>query len=80
MILIYNRNGVLVRPDGHNVLVSPDGSLILNNVKPSDEGTYTCNAYTGIYSVSATAEVKVTKDTQLGKRLETDRLSPTPIP
>uniref|UniRef100_A0A3P8VNX7 Papilin, proteoglycan like sulfated glycoprotein n=1 Tax=Cynoglossus semilaevis TaxID=244447 RepID=A0A3P8VNX7_CYNSE len=62
----WSRNGVLVRPDGHNVLVSPDGSLILNNVKPSDEGTYTCNAYTGIYSVSATAEVKVTKDTQLG--------------
>lgn len=61
------RNGVPVRPDGRNILMSSDGSLILNNVKPSDEGTYTCNAYTGIYSVSATAEVRVTKDTQQGE-------------
>lgn len=57
-----------MRPDGHNILTSSDGSLILNNVKPSDEGTYTCNAYTGIYSVSATAEVRVTKDTQQGEK------------
>ncbi|XP_044023438.1 papilin [Siniperca chuatsi] len=62
----WSRNGVPVRPDGRNILMSSDGSLILNNVKPSDEGTYTCNAYTGIYSVSATAEVRVTKDTQQG--------------
>ncbi|XP_028250531.1 papilin [Parambassis ranga] len=60
----WSRNGVPVRPDGRNILMSSDGSLILNNVKPSDEGTYTCNAYTGIYSVSATAEVRVVKDTQ----------------
>lgn len=66
-LLIYYRNGVPVRPDGRNILMSSDGSLILNNVKPSDEGTYTCNAYTGIYSVSATAEVRVTKDTQQGE-------------
>ncbi|TKS87149.1 Papilin Precursor [Collichthys lucidus] len=46
----WSRNGVPVRPDGRDILVSSDGSLILNNVKPSDEGTYTCNAYTGIYS------------------------------
>lgn len=62
------RNGVPVRPDGRNILTSSDGSLILNNVKPSDEGTYTCNAYTGIYSVSATAEVRVIKDTQQGEK------------
>lgn len=62
----WSRNGVPVRPDGRNILTSADGSLILNNVKPSDEGTYTCNAYTGIYSVSATAEVRVTKDSQQG--------------
>ncbi|XP_073340080.1 papilin [Pagrus major] len=62
----WSRNGVPVRPDGRKILLSSDGSLILNNVKPSDEGTYTCNAYTGIYSVSATAEVRVTKDTQQG--------------
>ncbi|XP_062253079.1 papilin [Platichthys flesus] len=62
----WSRNGVPVRPDGRNILMSSDGSLILNNVKSSDEGTYTCNAYTGIYSVSATAEVRVIKDTQQG--------------
>ncbi|KAM9356375.1 LOW QUALITY PROTEIN: papilin-like [Pholidichthys leucotaenia] len=62
----WSRNGVPVRPDGRNVLTSSDGSLIINSVKPSDEGTYTCNAYTGIYSVSATAEVKVIKDLQQG--------------
>uniref|UniRef100_I3IV34 Papilin, proteoglycan like sulfated glycoprotein n=1 Tax=Oreochromis niloticus TaxID=8128 RepID=I3IV34_ORENI len=62
----WSRNGVPVRPDGRNILLSSDGSLILNNVKPSDQGTYTCNAYTGIYSVSATAEVKVVKETQQG--------------
>ncbi|XP_029937974.1 papilin isoform X2 [Myripristis murdjan] len=62
----WSRNGVPVRPDGRNVLMLSDGSLILNNVQPADEGTYTCNAYTGIYSVSATAEVRVTKDTQQG--------------
>lgn len=56
-----------MRPDGRDILMSSDGSLILNNVKPSDEGTYTCNAYTGIYSVSATAEVRVIKDTQQGE-------------
>ncbi|KAK5609219.1 hypothetical protein CRENBAI_014709 [Crenichthys baileyi] len=60
----WSRNGVPVRPDGHNIMASSDGSLILNNVKASDEGTYTCNAYTGIYSVSATAEVRVLKHTQ----------------
>ncbi|KAA8579222.1 hypothetical protein FQN60_007163, partial [Etheostoma spectabile] len=60
----WSRNGIPVRPDGRTILMSSDGSLILNDVKPSDEGTYTCNAYTGIYSVSATAEVRVSKDTQ----------------
>ncbi|XP_068194824.1 papilin isoform X2 [Antennarius striatus] len=66
----WSRNGVPVRPDGRSILVSSDGSLILNNVKLLDEGTYTCNAYTGIYSVSATAEVRVTKDTQHDLPLE----------
>lgn len=60
----WSRNGVPVRPDGRDVQTSSDGSLILNNVKPSDEGTYTCNAYTGIYSVSAAAEIRVIRDTR----------------
>ncbi|KAJ0062861.1 hypothetical protein NL108_008148, partial [Boleophthalmus pectinirostris] len=59
----WSRNGVPVRPDGFRLLVSSDGSLVINKVKPSDEGTYTCNAFTGIYSVSATAEVRVIKET-----------------
>lgn len=60
----WSWNGVPVRPDGHHVLVSADGTLILNNVQPVDEGTYTCNAYTGTYSVSAAAEVRLAKSTQ----------------
>lgn len=68
LLFFYYRNGVPIRPDGRNILKSSDGSLILNNVKSSDEGTYTCNAYTGIYSVSATAEVRVIKDTQQGEK------------
>lgn len=65
-LICFNRNGVPVRPNGRNILVSSDGSLVINKVKPSDEGTYTCNAYTGIYSVSATAEVQVTKHAVAG--------------
>ncbi|XP_030643236.1 papilin [Chanos chanos] len=55
----WSRNGVPVRPDGARIQVSADGTLVLNNVQPSDEGAYTCNAYSGTYSVSATAEVRV---------------------
>ncbi|XP_056151422.1 papilin [Lampris incognitus] len=62
----WSRNGIPVRPDGSTVFLSSDGSLILNDVQPADEGTYTCNAYTGIYSVSATAEVRVIKETHPG--------------
>uniref|UniRef100_A0A671S4C8 Papilin a, proteoglycan-like sulfated glycoprotein n=1 Tax=Sinocyclocheilus anshuiensis TaxID=1608454 RepID=A0A671S4C8_9TELE len=62
----WSRNGVPVRPDGHHVHVSADGTLILNNVQSVDEGTYTCNAYTGTYSVSAAAEVRLAKSPQQG--------------
>lgn len=60
------RNGVPVRPDGVRVHVSADGTLILNNVQSVDEGLYTCNAYSGTYSVSAAAEVRLAKSTQQG--------------
>uniref|UniRef100_A0A8C2H5T3 Papilin n=1 Tax=Cyprinus carpio TaxID=7962 RepID=A0A8C2H5T3_CYPCA len=63
----WSRNGVPVRPDGHHVHVSADGTLILNNVQSVDEGTYTCNAYTGTYSVSAAAEVRLAKSPQQGR-------------
>ncbi|KAL0969478.1 hypothetical protein UPYG_G00227840 [Umbra pygmaea] len=32
-----------------------------NGIPVADEGSYTCNAYTGTYSVSATADVRVSK-------------------
>uniref|UniRef100_A0A8C7CGV2 Papilin, proteoglycan like sulfated glycoprotein n=1 Tax=Oncorhynchus kisutch TaxID=8019 RepID=A0A8C7CGV2_ONCKI len=51
---------------GGRVQMSSDGSLILNNVQPADEGSYTCNAYTGTYSVSATAEVRINKASRQG--------------
>ncbi|KTF91390.1 hypothetical protein cypCar_00041286, partial [Cyprinus carpio] len=60
----WSRNGVPVRPDGHHVHVSADGTLILYNVQSVDEGTYTCNAYTGTYSVSAAAEIRLAKSPQ----------------
>lgn len=49
-----------VRPDGHQVQVSADGTLTLYNVQHVDEGSYTCNAYAGTHAVSATAEIRIT--------------------
>ncbi|XP_043929994.1 papilin isoform X2 [Protopterus annectens] len=57
----WSRNGIPVQGDRHHIFMSQDGSLILHNVQPADEGSYTCNAYSGSSSASATAEVKVTK-------------------
>lgn len=62
----WSRNGVPVRPDGLRVHVSADGTLMLNNVQSVDEGLYTCNAYSGTYSASAAAEVRLAKSTQQG--------------
>lgn len=73
MLVSLDRNGVPVRPDGHRVHVSADGTLILNNVQSVDEGTYTCNAYTGTYSVSAAAEVRLAKSPQQGQWSENER-------
>ncbi|XP_068110224.1 papilin isoform X2 [Hyperolius riggenbachi] len=58
----WSRNGVPVQPDGRHTYMSDDGSLIIRNTKASDEGSYTCNAYSGSHSVSASAEIKVNKD------------------
>ncbi|MGH0149837.1 UNVERIFIED_CONTAM: hypothetical protein FKN15_035465 [Acipenser sinensis] len=66
----WSRNGVPVRSDGRHVLVSQDGSLILNNVQRVDEGSYTCNAYMGSHSVSASAEVRVIKNTPQGQHTQ----------
>ncbi|XP_063039768.1 papilin isoform X2 [Engraulis encrasicolus] len=71
----WSRNGVPVRPDGRHVHMSADGTLILNSVQPSDEGSYTCNAYTGTFSVSATAEVRVIKS-----GLHNDRYGTSAVP
>ncbi|XP_062863790.1 papilin isoform X1 [Trichomycterus rosablanca] len=60
--IAWSRNGVPVRPDGIRVQVSADGTLILYNVQPADEGSYTCSAYVGTTSVSASAEIRVTKE------------------
>ncbi|TSM77392.1 Papilin [Bagarius yarrelli] len=63
--IAWSRNGVPVRPDGHRVQVSADGTLTLYNVQPADEGSYTCNAYTGTQAVSVTAEIRLTKGVEL---------------
>ncbi|XP_071600697.1 papilin isoform X2 [Heliangelus exortis] len=55
----WSRNGVPMRADGHHIHLSPDGSLIINNVQEADEGSYTCSAYSSTNSVSASTEVKV---------------------
>ncbi|XP_019374659.1 PREDICTED: papilin isoform X10 [Gavialis gangeticus] len=57
----WSRNGVPVRADGHHVYLSQDGSLIINNAQAGDEGSYTCSAYRGSNSVSASTEVKVVR-------------------
>ncbi|XP_062973702.1 papilin isoform X2 [Elgaria multicarinata webbii] len=57
----WSRNGVPVRADGSHVQMSQDGSLLINNVQIGDEGSYTCNAYSGSNSVSASTHVKVIK-------------------
>ncbi|KAF7251494.1 Papilin [Varanus komodoensis] len=57
----WSRNGVPVRADGSRVQMSQDGSLLINNVQTGDEGSYTCNAYSGSNSVSASTHVQVLK-------------------
>uniref|UniRef100_A0A7M4FQK1 Papilin n=1 Tax=Crocodylus porosus TaxID=8502 RepID=A0A7M4FQK1_CROPO len=63
----WSRNGVPVRADGHHIYLSQDGSLIINNAQAGDEGSYTCSAYRGSNSVSASTEVKVVRSRPEGE-------------
>ncbi|XP_051052278.1 papilin [Phodopus roborovskii] len=56
----WSRNGLPVQADGHRVHQSPDGTLLIHNLRPRDEGSYTCSAYRGSQAVSRSTEVKVT--------------------
>ncbi|CAK7315584.1 PAPLN [Vulpes lagopus] len=55
----WSRNGLPVRADGHRVHQSPDGTLLIHNLRAGDEGSYTCSAYRGSQAVSRSTEVKV---------------------
>ncbi|XP_061467221.1 papilin isoform X2 [Rhineura floridana] len=69
----WSRNGVPVRADGHHTQMSQDGSLFINNVQIGDEGSYTCNAYSGSNSVSASTELKlIRKRPEVSSRLPVD--------
>lgn len=56
---LSSRNGLPVRADGHRVHQSPDGTLLIHNLRARDEGSYTCSAYRGSQAVSRSTEVKV---------------------
>ncbi|XP_072896604.1 papilin isoform X3 [Hemitrygon akajei] len=56
----WTRNGIPVRVDTNHISISPGGTLTLHNAQLRDAGTYTCNAYSGSRSVSASAELTVT--------------------
>ncbi|XP_054386778.2 papilin isoform X8 [Pongo abelii] len=55
----WSRNGLPVQADGHHVHQSPDGTLLIYNLRARDEGSYTCSAYQGSQAVSRSTEVKV---------------------
>nr|XP_044629884.1 papilin isoform X7 [Equus asinus] len=55
----WSRNGLPVWADGHRVHQSPDGTLLIHNLRARDEGSYTCSAYRGSQAVSRSTEVKV---------------------
>lgn len=53
-----SRNGLPLQADGR-VHQSPDGTLLIHNLRARDEGSYTCSAYRGSQAVSRSTEVKV---------------------
>ncbi|XP_054423289.1 papilin isoform X2 [Pteronotus mesoamericanus] len=55
----WSRNGLPIWPDGHRVHQSPDGTLLIHNLRARDEGSYTCSTYRGSQAVSRSTEVKV---------------------
>uniref|UniRef100_A0A8C5Q323 Papilin n=1 Tax=Leptobrachium leishanense TaxID=445787 RepID=A0A8C5Q323_9ANUR len=70
----WSRNGIPIRSDGHHTIVSQDGSLIIRNTKSTDEGAYTCNAYSGTHSVSASADIRVAKSLPVASEVGTTDL------
>lgn len=54
-----SRNGLPIWADGHRVHQSPDGTLLIHNLRARDEGSYTCSTYRGSQAVSRSTEVKV---------------------
>ncbi|XP_073098257.1 papilin isoform X6 [Manis javanica] len=54
----WSRNGLPLQADGR-VHQSPDGTLLIHNLRARDEGSYTCSAYRGSQAVSRSTEVKV---------------------
>lgn len=61
-----SRNGLPLQADGR-VHQSPDGTLLIHNLRARDEGSYTCSAYRGSQAVSRSTEVKVAPPAQAGQ-------------
>lgn len=55
----WSRNGLPIRADGRRVYQSPDGTLLIHNLRAGDQGSYTCSTYLGSQAVSRSTEVKV---------------------
>ncbi|CAK6431941.1 unnamed protein product [Pipistrellus nathusii] len=55
----WSRNGLPIQADGHRVHQSPDGTLLIHNLRAGDQGSYTCSTYRGSQAVSRSTEVKV---------------------
>uniref|UniRef100_UPI00358EEF04 papilin-like isoform X4 n=1 Tax=Myxine glutinosa TaxID=7769 RepID=UPI00358EEF04 len=64
--IIWTRNGVTLESGAKQgrLLVSSDGTLVVQVVQDTDEGHYTCNAYAGSAAVSASAHLKVAPSVQ----------------